>query len=131
MSTAAFTYDGVRMALGNVGDGLSQAMKLRDDDLADNLQIGDTVLVVCEAEVKGVAFEPNVPKDLDSALVKKILLRGTSATITDAAAVRKLLDKHKSALEKAKELEGQQTLLEDDEALADEEARLAAAEADA
>lgn len=121
-TTASFAYDGVRMALGNVGDGLSQAMKLRDDTAAEDLGIGDTVLVVCEAEVRAVTFEPNVPKDLDSPLVKKIVLRGTAATITDAPAVRKLLDKHKKQLDAARELEGQQSLLEEEERLAAEEA---------
>lgn len=122
MTIASFTYDGVRMALGNVGDGLSQAMKIRADGVADELDIGDTVLVVCEAEVRAVTFEPNVPKDLDSPLVKKIVLRGTAATITDAPAVRKLLDKHRKALDAARELEGQQSLLEEEERLAAEEA---------
>lgn len=125
MTIASFTYDGVRMALGNVGDGLSQAMKIREDGVADELDIGDTVLVVCEAEVRevrAVTFEPNVPKDLDSPLVKKIVLRGTAATITDAPAVRELLDKHRKALDAARELEGQQSLLEEEERLAAEEA---------
>ena len=106
MTIASFTYDGVTMSLGNVGDGLSQAMKLRDDGLADNLVHGDTVLVVCEAEVKAVTFEPSVAKDLESPLVKKVVLRGVAATITDAPAVRKLLDKHRKALDAAREIEG-------------------------
>lgn len=124
------TIVGATMRLVGAGDGLSQAQKLKGE--LPNYQIGDRTVVVHEVELIKIGVEPATKDDLDGDLNVVLTWRALNGLPTDAPAVRKLLQQHSKRLAEAKELEGQQKLLDeddDDQALEDKEKRLAAAEA--
>lgn len=111
MSTPIEMYDGrdvisCAIALTGAGDGLSQAMKISPR----RFSIGDRVIVVMEATVKAAKHEPAVKDDLEGPLRFVAVLKAGPATITDDEKVAKLLDKHKAAVNKASEIEGQQSI---------------------
>lgn len=121
MGVSIESYDGrdvigCAIALTGAGDGLSQAMKISPQKFS----IGDRVLVVMEATVKAARHEPAVRDDLDGPLKFVAVMRADAATITDDATVALLLDRHKAAVNKASEIEGQLSI-EDDAPLTDDE----------
>lgn len=123
----------------NIGHGLKEAMRIRPV----LLRAGDEIDIVLRAKVKRVGYEPSnrdsKTKEFDYEGPYTRIHVGVPlivAPVVDdgagAKAVRKLLDRHAVEVARLRELEGQQSLLnddEDDEALADKEARLAAEEA--
>ncbi len=105
------TYDdrdviNVAMNLVNTGDGLSESLRIAPIPM----RIGDRHLLLVEAVVKEVRHRPAVKDEWDGPLTLVGVLKAESATITDNATVRRLLDKHKRALEERRQIEGQQKL---------------------
>lgn len=126
----------------NIGSGLREAMRIAPEVF----RTGEVFDLVARVQVKRISHEPSnrdtKTKEIDyegpytrihvcTAIAAAPVIEGSPG----AAAVRKLLDKHTANIAKHRELEGQQSLLEDDgsddEALADKEERLAAEEANA
>lgn len=97
---------GAAMALRNAGDGLSEAMQLEPVDL----EIGQRVHIVIEAVVDQHKLVPAIKGDLHGPLQVVAGLKAEAAKIVENPTVAKLLDKHKAALNKAKEIEGQQSI---------------------
>lgn len=100
---------GAAMKLTNAGDGLSKAMSLSPVDL----DFGQRVHVVIEAVVTEHGLKPAIAGDLHGPLRVVSTLRAEHATIVENATVAKLIDKHKAALDKASQIEGQRSI--DDE----------------
>ena len=115
MSTPSIeTYDGrevigAAIALTGAGDGLSQAMKVSPRKFS----IGDKVLILMEATVKAAKHEPAVKDDLGGPLRLVAVMRADAAMLTDDPKVSRLLDKHKAAINKASEIEGQLSIEDD------------------
>lgn len=103
---------GVAMKLTNAGDGLSSAMKL--DPV--RLHHGDRVLVLVEAVVSKVGYDPATPGDLAGPLKFVATLKAEAAMLTDTKANASAIDKHKGRVHKLTEIEGQRSIDEDDEA---------------
>lgn len=119
MTTGLGTYKGreivsAAMALRNAGDGLSEAMQLDPVEL----EIGQRVHIVIEAVVDQHRLVPAIRGDVHGPLQIVAGLKAEAAKIVDNPTVAKLIDKHKAALNKQKEIEGQRSI-EDD--LPDEE----------
>jgi hypothetical protein len=128
----------------NIGSGLREAMRIAPEIFRH----GEVFDIVARVQVKRVAHEPsNTDKktkevDYEGPYTRIHVCTAIAAAPvvgddSGAKAVRKLLDKHSAAVAHHRELEGQGVLLneddsndEDDEALADKEARLAKQEAD-
>lgn len=83
------------VAIGNAGDGLSQAMSIAHTQLHH----GQTVYVVLECEVVDVQH-PKI-KNTES-LNRKHKLRAGTATLVDKELVISLLDKQRTAINAAK-----------------------------
>lgn len=91
-----------------------------------------TIEIFEDHEVTASALDVNIGSGLRDAMrIAPEVFRTVVGDGPGAKAVRKLLDKHAAEVAKHRELDGQGSLLdnEDDEALADKEARLAAEEA--
>lgn len=97
------------MALKNVGDGLSKAMKL--DPVV--LHHGDRVMLLVEAEVVDVSHKPAIAGDLTGPVKRVHVLRGLAAVLTDSTANAKAIQKQKGRIDKLSEIEGQRSI--DDE----------------
>jgi hypothetical protein len=107
---------GAAMKLTNAGDGLSKAMSLTPVDL----DFGQRVHVVIEAVVTEHGLKPAIAGDLYGPLRVVSTLKAEAATIVENATVAKILDKHKAALNRAKEIEGQRSI-EDETPAADDD----------
>lgn len=89
---------GMKVAITNAGDGLSEAMLVDPIEL----HVGDKVFVVLEGEVTKVAH--TVVKDTD-VLNRVQTIRAGVATLVDEKLVKEVLDAQRLALEKAKGVE--------------------------
>lgn len=100
---------GVSMKLTKAGDGLSKAMSLDPVDL----EFGQRVHLVIEAVVTEHGLKPATPGDLYGPLRNVVTLQAEAATIVENASVAKLIDRHKAALDKAKQIDGQRSITDE------------------
>lgn len=89
---------GMKVAITNAGDGLSDAMLVDPTEL----HIGDKVFVVLEGEVTKVNYV--TVKDTE-ALNRVQTIRAGVATLVDEKLVKKVLDDQRIALERLKGVE--------------------------
>lgn len=97
---------GAAMKLTNAGDGLSKAMSLAPVDL----DFGQRVHVIIEAVVTEHGLKPAITGDLHGPLRVVSTLRAEAATIVENSTVAKLMEKHKAALDKARQIDGQRSI---------------------
>ncbi len=89
---------GMKVAITNAGDGLSDAMLVAPVEL----HIGDKVFVVLEGEVTKV----NYVKLRDTDVLNRVqTIRAGVATLVDEGLVKKVLDEQRLAIERAKGIE--------------------------
>jgi hypothetical protein len=105
---------GSRMKLVNAGDGLSEAMRIAPMAL----HVGDRVVMIVEAVVTKIEHSPAEPKDWTGPFLRTHTLRAEAATVTDNATTLRIIDKHKAAVLRAREIDGQRSI--DDEMEGDE-----------
>ena len=96
------------IALTNAGDGLSKAVQTDPIEL----NIGDRVYLVIEADVSKVAFTPISP--LSGELQRIHTLRAGTATIVDAVHVEELLEEQRVKNLRLAELRSGQSPLSED-----------------
>lgn len=93
----------------NVGDGLSKAMGVSPRDL----NFGDRGMIVVEYVVASDEYDPAIKGDYYGPLSETIVLKGEAAFFLDDDRIAKKMEKHKSEVARAKEIEGQQSLEDD------------------
>lgn len=89
---------GMKVAITNAGDGLSDAMLVAPTEL----HIGDRVFVVLEGEVSKVNYTGVKGTE---ALHRVQTIRAGVATLVDEALVKKVLDEQRIAIERFKGVE--------------------------
>lgn len=99
--------------LTKTGDGLSQAMKVAPVVLHH----GQVVDLVVRAAVVKIRHDPDTDKDRDDpdGLVRVQILAASALTVVENATVRKLIAAHIKDVQAAKELAGQQKLIDEED----------------
>jgi mannose/fructose/N-acetylgalactosamine-specific phosphotransferase system component IIC len=97
--------------LTKTGDGLSQAMKIAPLVLHH----GQVVDLVVRASVVKIRHDPDTDKERDDpdGLVRVQILAASALTVVENATVSKIIGAHLKAVAAAKELAGQQSLIDD------------------
>jgi len=101
---------GYGIKVTNAGDGLSKSMKITPREL----QMGDRGMIVIEYVVANAGdYEPAIKADYFGPLKEIMKLKAEAAFFLDDKRVAAQMDKHKAALAKEREIEGQQSLEDD------------------